>query len=245
MRWPSRIRRAIQSRARLGAPDLVEHLQHRPRRAAVQRPGEGAERRHDGRARVGAGRRDHARHERGGVHAVVRRQRQVAVERADGGGIGRLPREPMQVPLGVRFALRRRAHRGRAALAAALDDDVGGCGGQRTGPRREVRRSAARARARTHAGPRAPTGPSGRPRPATRLRARPRHSAAARTAATSSPSSVPSLAHPLAEAFQPRRRPAWSRSPAGTRRIRTARIPPARRRRDRGRSGVPARRRRG
>jgi citrate synthase len=58
--------------------DVVEHVEHERRRAAVQRTGERPRGAYEGGRHVGAAGGDHARRERGGVHAVLRRQDQVA-----------------------------------------------------------------------------------------------------------------------------------------------------------------------
>ena len=66
-----------------GALDLLEHVQHAAGRTAVQRPGHGADGPGDRRGDVRAGRGDHARGERGGVHPVLGGGDEVGVDRAD------------------------------------------------------------------------------------------------------------------------------------------------------------------
>ena len=63
--------------------DLVEHLQHARRRAAVERPGERTDRRRHRRGAVRSRRGSDARGERRGVHPVLGRRHPVGVDRLD------------------------------------------------------------------------------------------------------------------------------------------------------------------
>ena len=102
--------------------DLVEHLQHARRRAAVQRAAERADRARQRRGDVGAGRGDDARGERRGVHAVLGGGDPVGVDRLGVIRV-RLAAPADQEALGERAALVDRrpagptACRGRARTA--------------------------------------------------------------------------------------------------------------------------------
>jgi len=66
----------------LGRADLEDHVERRPRRAAVQRPFEGPDGAGDGRDDVGPGRDDHACGERRRVEPVIADGVQIRLERA-------------------------------------------------------------------------------------------------------------------------------------------------------------------
>ena len=68
---------------RVGGRGAVEHRQHARRGAAVERPREGADRRRERRAAVGAGRGDDPGGERGGVEPVLGGADPVRVDRLD------------------------------------------------------------------------------------------------------------------------------------------------------------------
>ena len=68
--------------------DLLEHRLHVRRRAAVERPGERADRRRERRTAVGPRRGDDARGERRGVQPVLGRADPVGVDRLDGLRVG-------------------------------------------------------------------------------------------------------------------------------------------------------------
>ena len=70
--------------------DVLEHVEHRTRRAAVQRTLEGADRARHGADYVRARARDHASGERRRVHAVVDHGHPVRVDRTGGDRIGLL-----------------------------------------------------------------------------------------------------------------------------------------------------------
>jgi hypothetical protein len=63
-----------------GLADLVQHVEDRARRAAMQRSLQGAEAGKHRRDQAGMGRRDHARGEGRGVEAVVGDSREIGVE---------------------------------------------------------------------------------------------------------------------------------------------------------------------
>ena len=126
MRWPIPMMRrpapssaSSQAAARSGAADRVQHLEHQPGRAAVERPLERADRGHHRRHQVRARRRDDARGEGGGVHAVLAHRHQVALER---GRVLAAPGGHPQVVGGVR-ARRVRTKRRLACVETAPGGD--------------------------------------------------------------------------------------------------------------------------
>jgi hypothetical protein len=75
-------------RASPGLLDALDHVLGPARGAAVQRPGQGADRAREARGDVGAGRGDDASGEGRGVHAVLGRGDEVGVDRLDVLGVG-------------------------------------------------------------------------------------------------------------------------------------------------------------
>ncbi len=119
MRRPAESSASSQAAARSGAADRVQHLEHQPGRAAVERPLERADRGHHRRHQVRARRRDDARGKGGGVHAVLGHRHQVALER---GRVLAAPGGHPQVVGGVR-ARRVRTKRRLAGVETAPGRD--------------------------------------------------------------------------------------------------------------------------